>query len=181
MTDRYSFGYSCVSSDEEVSAEPVSLEAVKEYLGVDFSAHDNSLNDLIRSVRWVVEEYLSVTLIDRRKVSVRWIQLYDYNVLPFQLIDGPISVSSIDGSTEYDDVDVIVNSGGLAAIKGDFPQGVKIEYDSLKVSDLFINTLKAPLIRCVAEVFESPGISIKESVRKQFRGIIYAGNYPLPS
>lgn len=170
--DYNQYGYSCVTSNEQVTQEPISLAEVKEYLGIGFEQHDSALLSLIKNVRSAVEKRLSITLIDSRDVSVRWLQFYDSFTLPYQKIEGHVEAHTIDGG--YLDLHDIENSGGLAILKGSFPDGIKLSYRSVKVSDNFIRDIKSAMIRSTAELFENHELSVYESVKKQFKGVSYA-------
>lgn len=175
------FGYSYLLYNETAGSGLNLLPAVKEYLGIDFSQHDNALNGLIKAVTRAVEDKLSITLIESRDVSVRWLVLNGVEKLPFQVVESPILVTSIDGSITYDNLEVISDSGGLAAIEGYFPNGVKIVYRSVQVPDNFIESIKPAMVRAVCAAFEDSYLSVGESVYKQFRGVWYNGGFNVPS
>lgn len=164
-----SSGYQVVMHDEVISSEIIDLSEVKEYLGIDFELHDNTLNSLIKSVRRYAEKILSVTLIDSRKVTVKWQTMFGMEELPYQLIDGEISIMELNGDP-YSGVYVIDSDYGLALVKGEFPSGVMFQYNSIKAPEEFVDTIKHPLVRSVAECFEDAGLPVNVAVKKNLKG-----------
>ena len=180
MLDQNSYGFSVLTYDEVVGQEPISVESVKEYIGLNFSEHDSHINGLITLTRIAAEEFLSVTLIESRKVDVSWLELRGDEVLPYQVIDGQILVTSPNGSDTYQDADIVRN-GNFARIIGDYPNGVKISYSSIRVPDNYIQAISPALVRTVAALFENNELAPKKELKKQLAGFKFTGSFPYAS
>lgn len=167
--DRITLGYQVTMHSEEITSEPIDIVGVKEYLGIDFELHDSTLNSLITSVRRYAEKILSATMIDSRMITVKWQQLFGMETLPYQVIDGDISIMNLKGEP-YTGVYVIDSEYGLALIKGEFPEGVMLQYRSIRIGEEYLQTIRHALVRAVAECFEDSSVSVSDAVRKNLKG-----------
>lgn len=178
--DANSYGYTVSTYDEVVSTEPISVEEVKDYIGVNFEDHDESIKDLITSCRYAAEYHLDVTLIESRTVNASWIHFVGEERLPFPVITGGVIAKSLNGSEEYSP-ELISGPTGIYIATGRYASGVSFTYRSERVSDGYINAIKPALVRSVAELFENQSSDVNKVIRSQLKGFKYMGSFQLPS
>lgn len=154
-------GLTIVKSNEVVGSEPITLQEVKSYLGIDFSYHDVRLTSLIKSCRIALESLKMVTLITSRTVTVTWKEFYDYAILPFYPVSGDVSIKDLNDN-DIEDSNAIVGR----TFYGSYPDGVKLTYNCVK--GVISDEVKDGLIRSVAGCFEKD-LTPQESVFKEFK------------
>lgn len=157
-------------SNEVIGAEIVSLPEVKEYLNITFNAHDAKLARLIAACRSALEQFKSVTLIQSRSVTLSWQTFTDYEDLLYLPVlidnDNEIVVTDLEGTAVPSSDYSVVNTAGRVVFKGEFPNGVIIQYNATRLT--VNDSIKENLIRAVAHAFESE-MTPYESVKKQFK------------
>lgn len=167
MSERVTYGFQLEVTDLGTPTEPIDASAVKSHLGIGFTAHDAEINRLITACRKQVEKKYHKSLIGH-SVSVLWLNFYDDEPLPYLPFADTrnLTVTDLDGvtiaSTEYKLREV----GGSALFVGDFPNGVKLTYDTKALSDTDINNR---LIQAVGFCFRQD-MTAEESVKKAFKG-----------
>lgn len=115
--------------------EPITLAQVKTDANIDFTEHDTKITQLITACREAYEKANSVSLIDHTLV-VSWLTMFDDSPLPYRNV-GAVT------ATDLDDVaisDVTIRKvGGESYLVGDYPNGIKLTYETTKVTDEVIN------------------------------------------
>jgi uncharacterized phiE125 gp8 family phage protein len=67
-------GFSIIKVTADAVVEPVTLPLLKKHVEIDFSDHDDLLEQLLISAREQVEKFLCVSLVDT-SITVRWEEL----------------------------------------------------------------------------------------------------------
>lgn len=166
MSERVTYGFQLEVTDLEGQEEPITKADVKAHLGIGFDAHDNEIDRLITACRKQVEKKYHKSLIGH-SVSVLWLNFYDDELLPYlPFADIPeFSVTDLDGTEISLGNYKLREVGGSALFVGDFPEGIKLTYDTKGLSDKDINNR---LIQAVGFCFRQD-MSIEESVKKAFK------------
>lgn len=165
MTERITYGYKESSVDTN-SAELISVADVKSHLGIDFVSHDDEIASLIPACRIAVEQKYSRSLISK-DVSVFWINFFDDITLPYSpLAEIPnLTVSNLDGE-EINESDYSVHEvGGMSVFKGDFPDGVKLNYTTKAIDN---KDIERRLMGAVGSCLHD-GFSIDDAIKKHFQ------------
>ena len=160
IAEKITNGLFITTSTEVVTAEPITITEVKDYMGITFTAHDTKLTRLVTSCREQLEKFKLVTLITSRNVAVTWNEMYDWEDLPYSKV-GTITATDLDGVT----VDIEkVDLGGFVRVKGEYANGLKLTYASLPIT--ISQTIKEGLIRAVKECFEQGTTPIKAIIKE---------------
>lgn len=168
MAERITYGYSeSLTERNNPVVEPISLAEVKDHLGLDSNAHDSDLNRLITACRIEVERLYSVSL-TTKSVSVCWQTFYDDLPLPYCPVDGNVTVTDLTGGSIAQSSDRIVGVGGNLSLKGDFPEGVKLGYNTKPIGRQDINQRLVEAVgACLSEE-----INVNTAVKQYFNNAI---------
>lgn len=158
------FGYHEAVTEVDANAIYVAVSDVKDHLGLDTTTHDSDILRYIKSMQREVERYFSVSL-TAKEVSVSWLEFSGSIILPYCPIDGNITVKRIDANGVVDTNVTINRVGDSVYVKGEYPEGVHIEYTTKSLSR---DDIKARFIQAVGDCLELEA-SISEAFIKNFR------------
>lgn len=164
IAEKLTSGLFITTTNVVITNEPVTLSDAKAYIGIDFTSHDTKISRLITACREQLELYKAVTLIDSRKVTVLWNELYDWEDLPFSsVVFDSIEAEDLDGGELSPK---IIGVGGKYKVYGEFTNGIKLSYDSEQI--LITDAIQEGLIRAVKDCFEQ-GTSPRMAIQKEFK------------
>ena len=154
--ERVTYGFQIEVADLPNQSEPITLDQVKANANIGFTAHDNRISSLITSCRKAYEDLYNVSLIGH-SVGVSWQTFFDDYPLPYRNV-GAVTATSLDGDAISD---VIIRTvGGNSFLVGDYPDGIKLSYNTTAITDENINEQLIQIVTlCLME-----GYTIKKAL-----------------